>query len=55
MIDHPAYGEDAWSLHERELHLDVLEQAALEHGRKPTADGLDLGQLRHRSTVAGWC
>ena len=36
----------------RIVDADVLEDPALEHRRKPSADGLDLGQLRHRRTVA---
>jgi alpha,alpha-trehalose phosphorylase len=47
MIEHPAYGEDAWSLHERELHLDVLEQAetifALSNGHIGLRGNLDEG------------
>jgi len=47
MIDHPAYGEDAWSLHERELHLDVLEQAetifSLSNGHIGLRGNLDEG------------
>ena len=33
---------------------NVLEDPSFQHGRKPPADGLDLGQLGHRRTVAGW-
>jgi alpha,alpha-trehalose phosphorylase len=47
MIEHPAYGEDPWSLHERELHLDVLEQAesifALSNGHIGLRGNLDEG------------
>jgi len=31
---------------------NLLEDPTLEHGRKPPANGLDLGQLGHRCTVA---
>jgi hypothetical protein len=31
---------------------NVVEDPALENGREPPADGLDLGQLGHRRTVA---
>jgi hypothetical protein len=36
----------------RIVDSDVLEDPALEHRRKPPADGLDLGQLGHGRTVA---
>ena len=36
----------------RVVDRDALEAAALEHRRDPPADGLDLGQLGHRATVA---
>jgi hypothetical protein len=32
---------------------NVLEDPALENGREPPANGLDLGQLGHVRTVAG--
>ena len=47
MIDDPAYGEDAWSLQERELRLGVLEQAesifALSNGHIGLRGNLDEG------------
>jgi hypothetical protein len=33
---------------------NVLEDPAFQNWRKPPADGLDLGQLGHRRTVAVW-
>jgi hypothetical protein len=36
----------------RVVDLDVLEPSPFEHGRDPRADGLDLGQLGHGSTLA---
>jgi len=31
---------------------NLLEDPTFEHGRKPPANGLDLGELGHRCTVA---
>src|SRR6185503_6474013 len=36
----------------RVVDRDALEAAPLEHRRDPPANGLDLGQLGHRATVA---
>ncbi len=48
MIAHTAYARDPWSLHERELHLDVLEQSeslfALSNGHIGLRGNLDEGE-----------